>query len=341
MFTGILGNEELKQILKRLRSNGRLPNAMLFAGPEGIGKRLFALEVGRSFICTTHESDACGVCPACVRAGQFEFPKPDAKDAYKKVVPSHHPDVALVTTIKRQIAVDAIRDLEREAYFHPNEGRGRTFIIDDADKMNPASANALLKTLEEPASTSRIILITSRPDALLSTIRSRCQIFRFAPVPTGLVEKHLNGLGSVGEDAARLAALISHGSVGRALSMDIDRARKRRDELASTLDEVFTRRDLVSAVRAAELSAEAKNKDFFEDDLDLLMTLLRDIWTISLGGEDLVHIDISRELARIAENTEAKHLSNVMTEIELMRERFVVNINRKLAADTLFTSMAA
>ncbi|MCC6328177.1 MAG: DNA polymerase III subunit delta' [Acidobacteria bacterium] len=341
MFTGILGNEELKQILKRLRSGGRMPNAMLFAGPDGVGKRLFALDVARSFVCTTHENDACGVCQACVRAGQFEFPKPDGKDAYKNVILSHHPDVGLVTTVKKQIAVDAIRDLEREAHFHPYEGSGRTFIIDDADKMNEASSNALLKTLEEPDPTSHLILVTSRPDTLLSTIRSRCQVFRFAPVLTGLIEKHLLETGVADAESAQLAARLSEGSVGRAISIDIARVRGRRRELVRTLDAAFVRGDFAAALHTGEVLNEPKNKDNFEDDLEMLLTLIRDIWTITLGGEPAVHTDIRPELEHIARAAGPKHLSAIIEQIGLTQERFFVNINRKLAADALFTAMAA
>ncbi|MGD9561493.1 MAG: ATP-binding protein [Pyrinomonadaceae bacterium] len=341
MFTGILGNEELKQILARLRSGGRMPNAMLFAGPEGVGKRLFALEVARSFVCTAHESDVCGACPACVRAGQFELPKPDDRDGYKQVIFSHHPDVGLVTTAKKLIAVDAIRDLEREAYFRPYEGSGRTFIVDDADKMNAAASNALLKTLEEPASTSHIILVTSRPDTLLSTIRSRCQTFRFAPVSSELIEKHLLEPGVADADSAQLAARLSEGSVGRAIAIDVVRVRERRAEFLRTMDAAFGRGDFVPGLRVSEAINEAKNKDNFEQDLELLLTLLHDIWTIKLGGQPDVHLDIVPALEDLAHKAGPDRLSALIDEIGLMQERFVVNINRKLAADALFTAMAA
>src|SRR5687768_2781213 len=171
MFDNIIGNDHLKQSLSRLAAAGRLPASMIFAGPEGVGKRLFAIEAARSLVCRVSQGIPCGECPACIRTGQIVLPELDDKDDFKKVIFSHHPDVGMVAAAKRFILVDAIRDLENEAHFRPYEGAARTFIVDDADRMNDAASNALLKTLEEPAETSRIILITSRPDSLLPTIR--------------------------------------------------------------------------------------------------------------------------------------------------------------------------
>lgn len=344
MFDEILGNDRLREVLTRLRASGRMPNAMLFAGPDGVGKRLFALEVARSLVCRSPKgSAACGECSACVRTGQFELPKAEDRESHQKVIFSNHPDVGTVIAYGRQIPVNAIRDLESEAHFRPFEGAGRTFIIDDADRMNDAASNALLKTLEEPSPTSNIILVTSRPDTLLSTIRSRCQTFRFAPVPTELIQKFLIEKEIAGENEARLAARLSQGSIGRAVSIDIARAVERRAELAAALNEGLVRRDLVLLLRASETLAEARNKEFFEEDLELLLTLIRDVWAISLGESEgaLVHIDIFHDLERTAQGSDPRKLSGLMAEVELIRERLVVNINKKLAADELFVKMAA
>ncbi len=344
MFDGILGNEPLKAILRRLRTAGRVPGAMLFAGLDGIGKRLFALEVARSFVCRSPDKGLpCGECPACVRVGQFEFPKPEDRDAYKRVIFGNHPDVGIVTTAGRLIAVNAIRDLEIEANFRPYEGEARTFIVDEAERMNDAASNALLKTLEEPASTTKIILVTSRPETLLPTIRSRAQTFRFAPVAAEMVQKFLTENEIMGENEARLAARLSQGSIGRAAAIDISRVRERRAELTAAVKAAIVQRDLVHVLRSSEVLSEARNKEFFEDDLNLLLTLVRDVWAIVLGADEgsLVHLDIFHDLEAIARSADASQLSRTMAEIEMIRERLVVNINKKLAADELFVKMAA
>ena len=128
----------------------------------------------------------------------------------------------MVVAPKRLLLVEQMRQIEREANFRPFEGKARVFLIEDADKLNDSSANALLKVLEEPPHTSHIILMTSRPAMLLPTILSRCQMVRFAPVTAEEIEDYLikNKLASPSE--ARVRARVARGSLGRAIEQDFD-----------------------------------------------------------------------------------------------------------------------
>lgn len=342
MFGKIIGNDSVKDVLRRHLAGDRVPNALLFAGTDGVGKRLFALELAKAFLCRNNaNSEACCECQACQRAGQFEFPKADDKDAHKKVIFSNHTDVGTVIAYNRNILVDAIRDLEKEAYFRPYEGNARFFLINDADKMNDAASNALLKTLEEPASTSHIILISSRPDTLLPTIRSRCQTVRFATVETEKIEQFLIERRLAATDA-KLNARLAFGSVSRALSIDLEKLRDQREILLNVLIDAIENHDRVSLLQTAEKLNDAKNKDSFEDNLEILLTLIRDVWTLSLNGGDekIINIDLAPQLKRLSENAESRRLSGWMDEIELLRENLIVNVNRKVATDTLFMKMA-
>src|SRR5687768_14191771 len=175
MFNRLVGNDNAKHTLKRLIVNDRVPNSLLFAGPEGVGKLQFALGLASTLICKAPDDhDACGVCSACARLAEFVIPEPTdkTKDEFRKVFFGGHSDVGKVVPYKRTILVDAIRDLERHANFLPYEAKSRFFIIEEADRMNDEAANALLKTLEEPAPTTHIFLVTARPDSLVPTIRS-------------------------------------------------------------------------------------------------------------------------------------------------------------------------
>ncbi len=344
MFDNIVGNEQLKATLVRLRTSGRLPNAMLFAGPEGVGKRLFAIEIARSLVCRVSENGLpCGECPACVRAGEFEFPRADARDDFKKVIFSNHPDVATVAAYNRSIFVDAIRDLEREAHFRPYEAAARVFIVDDADKMNDAASNALLKTLEEPAATTHIFLITSRPDSLLPTIRSRCQVLRFAPVSVEETERYLIETRGLPKPESELAARLANGSIGHAVALDLPEFRGRRDRLLAALTSAIDTGDRVLLLRTTEELNDAKNKDSFEDNLGILESLIHDVWSIGIGqaSSDVVNTDIPEKLTSLAKNANSKNLPEWLTAIQTLRENLLVNINRKMATDALFMKMAA
>jgi len=344
MFSKLAGNENAKQTLKRLLRTERVPNSMLFAGDEGVGKKQFALELAKAFVCTEPANDeACGGCAACRRVEAFAFPTSDKGEDYEKVFFSSHPDVGLVIPFKRNVRVGAIRELEREANFRPFEARARFLIVDDAEKMNDAASNALLKTLEEPAATSHIFLITSRPDSLLATIRSRCQILRFAPVACEDIEEFLIKDRAFTHDEARLAARLSGGSVGRSLSINVEQFRGQREKMLAVLANVLETGDRAALLRTAESMHDPKNNSVFEQNLDILQSLIHDIWTICVGTETdrVVNTDLVDRLSQLAGESRSSDLRSWISDIDTIRENLAVNINRKIATDALFVTMSA
>lgn len=343
MFNKLIGNDHIKQTLGRLISTGRVPNSLILAGDEGIGKRQFAIELGKVFVCAKHDGlEACGECAACRRSDTFVFPDADERDDHKRVIFSGHPDIGTVIPYKRNILIDAIRDLEREANFNPYEARARIFIIDDADKMNDAASNALLKTLEEPPPTSYIFLVTSRPESLLATIRSRCQMLRFAPVSPPEIERYLIDVGAIEAVEARLAARLARGSVGRAVSIDVEQIRGRREKMLDVLRNAIETGDRAALLRASEEMNDAKNKADFEENIEILESLIHDVWTRRTSGDDspLVNADLAADLVRLADESGRADLPAWLDDIETLRQNLAVNINRKVATDALFVSMA-
>jgi DNA polymerase-3 subunit delta' len=344
MFNHLIGNKTAKETLKRMLEARRVPGALLFVGPESVGKKLFAFEIAKSFLCSqTKNFQACDACSACVRVEKFVFPKSDEeiKEAKKKILWSEHPDVGLLYPMGREILVDAMRDVEREANFRPYEGTRRFFIIDRADKMRDEAANALLKTLEEPPTTSHLFLITSRLSALLPTIRSRCQIIRFAPLQAEEIEKHLLKDGKITQQDARLFARASRGSIGRALSPDMLIYKQQRDAMLQVLAALTITNDRARLLRSAEELNEAKVKDEYESRLEVLETLIHDIWVLSLNANDnIVNEDLRDELKNFSEGIKSKRPADWIMKIETLREQLAVNINRKAATDALFMSMA-
>jgi DNA polymerase-3 subunit delta' len=218
MWQGILGHDAVVERFRQTLRRGRLASTYLFVGPAGVGKRLFALKLAESLLCgeTADESLApCGRCESC-----------------RLFAAGNHPDLEVISlpADKSSLPVELfIGDSEhrnREGLCHrislkPYLGRRRVAIIDDADRLNPASANCLLKTLEEPPPRSLLILLGTSPSKQLPTIRSRAQIVRFQPLEPSVVADvvMLNAIIRDHAEAVQLAA-HSEGSLERASQMN-------------------------------------------------------------------------------------------------------------------------
>ena len=329
-------------MLKRMLVTDRLPGAMLFTGEEGIGKKLFALEIARALNCRTpKDTEACGVCSSCVRIRKLNYPTRDDADEWTQIIWTDHPDVGLVVAPKRVLRVEQMRQIEKEANYRPFEGKARVFLIDEADKLNDASANALLKVLEEPPKTSHLILITARPAMLLPTILSRCQMIRFSPLTPDEIESHLVK-NNLDVNTARLRARAAGGSMGRALSGDLVTFTSQRKAMLKVLNALVLSNDRAQLLRSAEQLNEAQYKDEFEERLDVLETLIRDAWMLSLGVDTsrIVNEDLSAELKEIAQKMDSGRAGDWILQIEDLREQLIVNVNRKITVDSLFLVMA-
>lgn len=342
MFNKFIGNSEIKKILRRMLAKNRVPHSLLFAGEEGIGKKHFALELAKAFVCQNPiEFESCGKCFSCYRADNFTFPKADDREAHKKVIFSEHADIGQIIAYNKNILVDALRDLEKESNFRPFEAKARFFIIDDADKMNKESSNALLKTLEEPAASSYIFLITSRPDSLLQTILSRCQVLRFAPLSKKEIEKHLLETKQFAPADAEFSAQISMGSFGRALQINPEKMREIRGRVLRVLESLLIKNDRAFLLKTSEELNDAKNKENYEIFLEILQTAIHDLWLLRLGAEEIINADIANQLKNLAENSNAQRIALWIAEIEKLHRNFTVNLNKKIATDAIFMQMAS
>ncbi len=344
MFDELIGNDRVKELLRRMLQSSRMPGAMLFSGEDGVGKKMFALEIARALNCRAPQGvEACGSCPACKRTLKINYPAGDEADDFKGIIWTGHPDVGLVVAPKRVLLVHQMRAIESAANYRPFEGKARVFIVEDADKLNESSANALLKILEEPPPTSHIILLTSRPAWLLPTIRSRCQVIRFSPLAAAEIENYLTHNKVARAAEARVRARVARGSLRRALAADLDDFIEQRKAMLEVLEALARSDDRLQLLRSAEQLNEAQYKDEYEARLDVLETLIRDAWLLSLGAdtETIVNDDVLPELSRMAKGLDSKRPAIWIGQIEEMREQLVVNINRKPATDALFLTMAA
>jgi len=344
MFDQLTGNERVKALLRRMLEARRVPGAMLFTGEDGIGKKLFALEIAKALNCRAPQGvEGCGQCPSCKRIAKFNYPQSVDSDDWKAIIWTDHPDVGMVVAPKRVLQVDQMRQIEREANYRPYEGKARVFLIEDADKLNEQSENALLKVLEEPPHTSHIVLLTSRPGMLLPTIHSRCQMIRFSPLSPEEIETYLlqNKIASGAE--ARIRGRVARGSLGRAIETEFDDYLEMRKAMLQVLHTLAVGDDRIQLLRSAEEFNDARHKDEYESRLDILEALIRDAWMLALHApkEDIVNEDLLPELSKISQRLDGQRPAGWISQIEELREQLIVNINRKSATDALFLTMAA
>lgn len=341
MFNKLAGNQNVKELLIRMLESGRVPGALLFTGEDGVGKKLFAVELAKALNCRSPKGvEACDECSTCLRIGRFNFPQSDRPDDWEQLIRTDHADVAMVLAPKRVLKVDQMRAIEREANYRPFEGKARVFLIDDADKLNDPSANALLKTLEEPPPTSHLILITARPAILLPTVRSRCQAIRFSPLSVADIETYLSREKNSKTAEVKLRARLAGGSIGRALQTDLEDYESRRAVMLRVLDALTVTRDRQQLLSVSEELNSVKYKDDYEEMLDILEGLIRDAWMLKLGAGGIVNEDVTSQLAGISQRLSSSDAQRWIDEIEMLREQLIVNVNRKVATDSLFLSMA-
>jgi DNA polymerase-3 subunit delta' len=229
-----------------------------------------------------------------------------------------------------------VRDVVREIASRPFEGRARVFVIDDAHELTEQAANALLKSLEEPAARSHVILVTSAPQALLPTVRSRCQVIRFGPLPSALVEQHLRSAAGLDEEEAALRAAAAGGSLGVALSLESQAYRDVRDRLVLLLESAGGGRP----IERMEMAEELADQEDLDAALGVLRGLLRDVAALRAGGLRLANPDLAERLAAVARGRIGENASALADVTAEARTALGTNANKLLTMDVLLEAFA-
>ena len=239
------------------------------------------------------------------------------------------------------IKIAQTRALAEEVYYRPREGRQKFFIIDEADRLRDEAANSLLKTLEEPPPTSTLILLTSRPNSLLQTIRSRSQRMNFAPLTTAEMEKFLTENYPRPAADTALLARVTGGRIGQATAFDLSVYRQERRTLLELLELLASGKDRVRLLKAAEYIGK-KERDEFEKELDLMTSLLRDVFLLAGGSsqEEVVNVDVADRLEQLAGKIGLARSIRWSEKISDVRRSLRVNINRQVAMEAALLGLA-
>jgi DNA polymerase III subunit delta' len=296
-FREISGHRRLIELLSRSIAHESLPPSLLFSGPAGAGKRLTAIAVAQTLNCPQPVRspsiviDACGRCSSCSRIAR-----------------GVHPDVLVVEPgDSGAIKIEQVRDAVDRTAYRPFEGRRRVVIIDDADAIVPAAQNALLKTLEEPPPASMFILLTSLPDLLLPTVRSRLIRLSFAE--------------------------------GGKLEVDVEA----RDVAQRVLEHVAKTHDAGRRLEAAKdllgrpLPNGAVDREQVSSHLLAMATLLRDAHAVSAGADArvLAHPDVKPALEHLGRTFRGDRGVSAFDAVERAIRALNANVGGKVIADWL------
>jgi len=362
-FAEFLGNPRIVQALQGALKSQRVPHALLFTGPRGVGKFTLARMFAQAANCERLTDDFCGECPTCQRVRQLADPtalleqglaeRGESADAATveriPLILQPHPDVwavvpdpvRLKTPVARpMLRIGQLRAVQRAAYFQPM-GRRRVFILDGAETMRGDVANAFLKILEEPPGSATLLLIAPSPYTLLSTILSRCMQFQFAPLPLADVEKILQERTDREPAENKLAAALAEGSPGWAIEMDVAQTTQRRKDALHVLERAARGQDFSQLFAAT--AALAKDKEAsFEEQIDIFYGLLSDLLEVTshINTPNLRNLPLTRELQALGASVDTAWVMRAIAGFDQLHFGSRRNLNKQLGLDALAASLA-
>lgn len=321
-------------ILNTFIRKGAIPHALLFTGMEGVGKQAAAKTFAMACNCLGNSPDEssvnsrkpvssekpeiygpCGVCSSC-----------------RKILSNSHPDIIEIKPSGPYIRISQVRDLCELLAFKPYEARIRTVIISDAQTMNTAAGNALLKLLEEPPERTILILTATEKSDLIPTIASRCQQIRFNPVSRKrLAEMLVESKGIEPADAGIFAAM-ANGSFNRALALSDKSRLKKRDWLVNEIESLSLKETGKCMAFAERLS---KDKEDFLDSIETLKIWYRDIAVFKYYPGKSIFFDLSDKTKTAFLRHTEKDILSKFDEIRIARKNILANANLRLTAETL------
>jgi len=307
----IVGQEKAVRMLLGILRRQKVASSYLFCGEAGVGKKTVAIDFAKAVNCLSPISpgpqfsadgrvDACDECESC-----------------EKIKAGVHPDFLLVLPEERLIRIEEIRMVDDALSYKPFEGRKKTVIVDDAETMNISAANAFLKTLEEPPEDSVIILVSSKPDMLPATIRSRCSRINFSPLPTDACMQVLSGKET---DAGKLslAARLSMGRPGTALSADLTEER-------TWFLNLF--RGMLHAEKDGWSS-----RDDMERWFDHVLIFFRDMTVLKVTKDPgrLINADLEAYFSDLSKSADVKVIIYIHQELSRIRRLLSFNLNKSI-----------
>lgn len=343
-FKSLINQKKPIRILKTLLKNGTLPHAFLFTGTEGVGKQAAAVALAMACNCQQEHSgikaadpsdpaldgpsvksdwtsiDSCGVCKSC-----------------KKIASGKHADIIRIQPSGSFIRISQIRELIHTLAMKPYEAKMRVVIIADAQALNEAASNALLKILEEPPQRTLLVLIATSKSGLLPTIVSRCRQVGFNPISKKNIARQLREEHELADEAAGIIAAMAAGSYSRAQAMARGNWLRKRKWL---LEEI----EALSLLKVGRLFALAEKlsgeRQALSETLEIIKVWFRDLVIAQYDAGRIINQDVAEKIKIAARKNNVADLLSKVNAVQQVQNRLAANTNLRLAMECLLIQLA-
>jgi DNA polymerase-3 subunit delta' len=333
MFEDFWGNRALADSLEQMLESGRIPQTILLAGPEGVGKATLARRFAARLLGgaeSIEKDDLSLVGNLDIVAGREKWPA-DKRNEDPLLFASHPDFVSFAPDGPlRQISIPQMRLLKERAQFRPLKGQRRVFLIDQIDRAGEQAANSLLKTLEEPPPYLILFLTAANPYDLLPTIRSRSIWMHLAPLGDAEM-RHFVASRKLDDVERRIA--LAQGSPGLAVSLDLEAYDRRRAAMLTLLEVASGAAPFAAWVKYAESPASRQEK--LELLLRALYSLIDDVLLLQQGATGIRNTDLRDQLAALAGRVSFPWLRKAVAKVDELAELVRRNIQKNIALDAL------
>jgi DNA polymerase-3 subunit delta' len=353
-FESFLGNPNVVSILRDMLVAGRMPHALLFTGPDGVGKKTLAIMVAKALNCERLRGDFCGQCGPCRKADEMLAAtredlssRREIKEASRRVEGLAYFDVQLIEPLTRYILIEQIRRLRNVAYTRPFELQRRVFILDQAQAIHWQAIDLLLKVLEEPPDTTTLILVCPNAYEIRSTLRSRCRSVRFKFVEEPILLEVLAKDSRVPAAQRALVARLAGGSLVKARALNLADFQARRRPWLDYFESLTLKgagspsgADWRTLFESAKVLTE--NREQFEDTLRVGYDLCLDLLRLLEGQPEsaILNVDVASRLKAWAPRLGLAGILTLKDGLDQAYRLQTRNVNQQIGLEALAIAVA-